>query len=136
MNEKINVDLIRSMLLTKTIGGQLLYFDVVESTMDTIRELADSKATEGTVVVAGLQKKGRGRFGRSWISERDKDILISILLKPDHKSLRALNMAESLSITDTIKKIADAKSSTCIISLFALPEPQTTTFFILLRSAI
>ena len=107
MNDKIIVDLIRSMLLTKTIGGQLLYFDVVESTMDTIRELADSKATEGTVVVAGLQKKGRGRFGRSWISERDKDILISILLKPDHKSLRALNMAVSLSITDTIKKIAD-----------------------------
>ena len=66
MNEKIDVDLIRSMLLTKTIGGQLLYFDVVESTMDTIRELADSKAKEGTVVVAGLQKKGRGRFGRAW----------------------------------------------------------------------
>ena len=109
MNEKIDVDLIRSMLLTKTIGGQLLYFDEVESTMDTIRKLADSKAAEGTVVVAGLQKKGRGRFGRSWISERDKDILISILLKPDHKALRALNMAVSLSITDTIKKISDLK---------------------------
>ena len=109
MNEKIDVDLIRSMLLTKTIGEQLLYFDEVESTMDTIRKLADSKTAEGTVVVAGLQKKGRGRFGRSWISERDKDILISILLKPDHKALRALNMAVSLSITDTIKKISDLK---------------------------
>ena len=31
MNEKIDVDLIRSMLLTKTIGRQLLYFDDVES---------------------------------------------------------------------------------------------------------
>ena len=34
------------------------------------------------------------------------------------------------------KKIADAKSSTCIISLFALPEPQTSTFFIFLRLAL
>ena len=109
MNKKIDIDLVRSMLLAKTIGKQLLYFDVVESTMDTIRELADSKAKEGTVVVAGLQKKGRGRFGRSWFSEPDKDVLISILLKPEHKILRALNMAISLSITDTIKKVFDIK---------------------------
>ena len=54
MNKKIDVDLIRSMLLTKTIGGQLVYFDVVESTMETIRELAESNAKEGAVVVAGF----------------------------------------------------------------------------------
>ena len=109
MNEKIDVDLVKNMLLTKTIGDQLIYFDAVESTMDTIRKLVHSKVKEGTVVVAGLQKKGRGRFGRSWVSEPNKDILISILLKPDYKILRALNMAISLSITDTIKEIADIK---------------------------
>ncbi len=81
MNKKIGMDSICCMLTTKIIAGQLLYCDLVESTMDTIRELADSKAKEGTVVVAGSQKKGRGRFGRSWFSETDKDILISILLK-------------------------------------------------------
>ena len=109
MNKKIDIDLVRSMLLAKTIGKQLLYYDVVESTMDTIRELADLKAKEGTVVVAGLQKKGRGRFGRSWFSDPDKDVLISILLKPEHKILRALNMAISLSITDTIKEVSGIK---------------------------
>jgi len=110
MNKIIDVDLIRNnMVPSTTIGEKIIYFDEVESTMDTIREFANSKAKEGTVVVAGLQKKGRGRFGRSWVSERDKDILISILLKPDHKILRALNMAVSLSITDTIKKVADVK---------------------------
>lgn len=105
MNKKIDVDLVRSMLLTTTIGGQLVYFDVVESTMETIRELAESNAKEGAVVVAGLQKNGRGRFGRSWLSEPDKDLLISILLKPSHKILRELNMVVSLAITDTIKKV-------------------------------
>ena len=82
MNKKIDIDLVRNMLITETIGEQLLYFDVVESTMETIRELAESNAKEGAVVVAGLQKNGRGRFGRSWLSEPDKDLLISILLKP------------------------------------------------------
>ena len=101
MNKKIDVDLVRSMLLTKTIGGQLVYFDVVESTMETIRELAESNAKEGAVVVAGLQKNGRGRFGRSWLSEPDKDLLISILLKPSHKTLRELNRVVPLAITDT-----------------------------------
>ena len=109
MNKKIDIDLVRNMLITETIGEQLLYFDVVESTMETIRELAESNAKEGAVVVAGLQKNGRGRFGRAWLSEPDKDLLISILLKPSHKILRELNMVVSLAITDTIKKIANVK---------------------------
>ncbi|MBK50642.1 MAG: biotin--[acetyl-CoA-carboxylase] ligase [Chloroflexi bacterium] len=110
MNKKIDVDLIlKNMPVSTKIVGEIIYFDEVESTMDTIKGFADSNTKEGTVVVAGLQTKGRGRFGRSWISERDKDVLMSILLKPDYHVLRALNMAVSLSITDTIKKVADVK---------------------------
>ena len=49
MNKKINVDLVRSMLHTKKIGSKLLYFDSVDSTMDTIRGLPKKMAKEGTV---------------------------------------------------------------------------------------
>ena len=107
MNKTIDVDLVRSMLCTKIIGAKLLYFDSIDSTMDTIRGLPKQIAKEGTVVIAGLQKKGRGRFGRSWISESGMDILISILFKPDYQMLRSLNMAVALSVTDTIKEFTD-----------------------------
>ena len=48
------------------------YFDEVDSTMDIARELARKQCPHFTVVIAGCQKKGRGRLKRSWLSSEDR----------------------------------------------------------------
>ena len=55
----------------------------VESTNGLLREWADAGKPEGSVVIANLQTKGRGRFGRSFHSPADTGIYLSILLRPE-----------------------------------------------------
>ncbi len=68
-------------LAPQTIGRPLYVFGVVESTNDTARALAEQGATEGTVVLAGEQRAGRGRLGRAWASPPG-GLWLSVVLRP------------------------------------------------------
>jgi BirA family biotin operon repressor/biotin-[acetyl-CoA-carboxylase] ligase len=57
--------------------------DRVESTQREARLLADGGEPEGTVVVAREQTGGRGRLGRSWLGERGKSLMLTVILRPD-----------------------------------------------------
>lgn len=59
------------------------YVDVTESTNSTAMKLASEGAEEWTLVVAGHQTGGRGRLGRTWISEPGRALLFSVVLRPD-----------------------------------------------------
>jgi BirA family biotin operon repressor/biotin-[acetyl-CoA-carboxylase] ligase len=61
----------------------------VESTNDVAFELAARGRPEGTVVIAGFQRSGRGRRGRTWFSPPDRNLCLSILLRPE-KGMREL----------------------------------------------
>ena len=65
------------------------YYDQLDSTNDLARSLAIQGATEGLVIVTDFQKKGRGQFDRKWVSPRAKNLLFSILLRPDMKASEA-----------------------------------------------
>jgi len=67
-------------LKTALIGQTIHYFDEVESTNNVAKKLAH-ESEEGTVVIAELQKSGRGRMGREWISLHG-GIWLSVILKP------------------------------------------------------
>ncbi|RED60409.1 biotin--[acetyl-CoA-carboxylase] ligase [Cohnella lupini] len=67
---------------TKRFGRQLHLLDVVPSTQDELRRLAEQGAPEGTLVIAEQQTNGRGRMGRSWVSPAGKGIWMSLLLRP------------------------------------------------------
>src|ERR1700752_86232 len=69
---------LRSHRLGKTIHHLL----ETGSTNDAARQLAEQGAPEGTLVLAEEQTQGRGRLGRSWLSERGAGIYASILLRP------------------------------------------------------
>lgn len=64
------------------IGGDIRYFDSLESTNTTARELAQAGAPEGVVVIAEAQTRGRGRLGRSWVSPPYRNLYMSVLLRP------------------------------------------------------
>ncbi len=62
------------------IGDKLIHLPIISSTNDFLRENAE-KFTHGTVVVADVQTKGRGRNNRNW-SSPEGGLWFSILFKP------------------------------------------------------
>ena len=56
-------------------------FSSLGSTNEYLKQLAESGAPEGTVVIAREQTAGRGRFGRRWLSPKG-GAWFSLLLRP------------------------------------------------------
>ncbi len=69
-------------LETVRLGRRLEYFDELDSTNTTARELAEAGAAEGTVVIAESQRRGRGRLGRQWVSPPGRNLYLSLVLRP------------------------------------------------------
>jgi BirA family biotin operon repressor/biotin-[acetyl-CoA-carboxylase] ligase len=55
----------------------------VGSTNDVALDHARRGAPEGLVVVADVQRSGRGRRGRSWLAPPGSSLLVSVLLRPE-----------------------------------------------------
>ncbi len=81
--DSVDVGVLKLLLNNKIIGKSILVLDSVDSTNDYIKRIGNSRAANGTVVVAREQKNGKGRLGRSWQSKKDESIMLSILLKPN-----------------------------------------------------
>ena len=62
-------------------GYTLYIFDIASSTMDEAHKLAKDGASQGTLVLASKQTKGRGRRGSAWVSEIG-NLHLSIVLRP------------------------------------------------------
>lgn len=64
------------------IGHKIVHYFRIDSTNSVALRLASDAARHGTVVLAEEQTAGRGRFGRTWYSERSSGIYVSIILRP------------------------------------------------------
>jgi BirA family biotin operon repressor/biotin-[acetyl-CoA-carboxylase] ligase len=62
--------------------ARLQYFSDVSSTNDVALALAASGAPEGTSVLADLQREGRGRRGRTWLSPPGAGIYLTVVMRP------------------------------------------------------
>ena len=60
---------------------RIQYFPEIDSTNDAALGLAASGAPHGTVVLADMQRAGRGRLGRIWHSPADAGIYMSAILR-------------------------------------------------------
>ena len=67
---------------TKVVGTKLFVFDSIDSTNTCAKALAEAGMEEGSVVFTDFQTNGRGRLGRSWLSEPGKNLLFSCILRP------------------------------------------------------
>lgn len=86
---------------------RLAAFESLDSTNDEARRNAVNAAPEGLVVLAKEQTKGRGRRGRTWISEPG-NLFCSLLLRPHIEILEAakLSFVAALAIHSTIEEVA------------------------------
>jgi BirA family biotin operon repressor/biotin-[acetyl-CoA-carboxylase] ligase len=64
-----------------TLGRPRLHLRATTSTNDRARELAARGAPHGTVVTAGAQTAGRGRYGRTWSAPAGSSILLSLIVR-------------------------------------------------------
>ncbi len=81
--DKLNSWEISNNLDTQTVGRIVKYFDTIDSTNNYAKKLAAEGCADGLTVVAGQQTAGRGRLGRSWESQPDKGIYITVVFRPD-----------------------------------------------------
>ena len=63
-------------------GQNVLRLEVTDTTMREAAEWAERNAPEGTLILAEEQTAGRGRLGRTWISERGLGLYGSLILRP------------------------------------------------------
>lgn len=84
------------------------YFEELSSTNLQLQQLLTKNTPAMTVVRAGFQNAGRGQMGNSWESEKDKNLLFSVLLKPHQLKIQEqfyLSKAVSVAITSTLNDI-------------------------------
>jgi len=77
------VDDLRQRRAGSRFGARLEYFASTDSTNTMAERLARGGAAEGTVVIADAQTQGRGRLGRSWASPANRNLYLSLLLRPE-----------------------------------------------------
>ncbi|GAC1482182.1 MAG: biotin--[acetyl-CoA-carboxylase] ligase [Flavisolibacter sp.] len=67
----------------------LIILDSVDSTNNYAMGLVHAgMAQHGTAIFTDEQKKGKGQFNKSWVSEKNKNIALSLILQPDTISLK------------------------------------------------
>ncbi|OGV97928.1 MAG: biotin--[acetyl-CoA-carboxylase] ligase [Nitrospinae bacterium RIFCSPLOWO2_02_39_17] len=98
---KLDKKKIKDHLTTKFIGSDIYIYGKVESTNDIAKELTNNGCKEGTVIIADLQSKGRGRQGRRWESPEGVGIYLSIVLKPE-KIIPQLTLVAGVSAAEAI----------------------------------
>lgn len=91
-------------LLENVLRRPFRYHDQLDSTNDTAKAWLVDGAPEGAAIIAGEQKRGRGRHGRSWHTPPDAALALSLILKPPEAFLSRLNMVAALSVYDLAQK--------------------------------
>ena len=86
--------------------SKIHYFDAVDSTMDIARDLARNQCPNFTVVIAGQQKKGRGRLKRTWLSS-EGGLYFTIVVRPELPSALSSRVifAASMILTQTLRSL-------------------------------
>ena len=84
----------------------ILRFETLESTNTEAANQARQGADEGLCIRARQQTAGRGRHGRTWISEKDSGLYFSIVLRPkiEMRFLPLITLMTGVAVYDTLKE--------------------------------
>jgi BirA family transcriptional regulator, biotin operon repressor / biotin---[acetyl-CoA-carboxylase] ligase len=99
-----DVERFRQCLQTRVLGQVCYYATMLASTNTTARALGQQGALEGTVVVTDAQSAGRGQANRVWVSPPERNIYLSVVLRPPLAASQAplLSLMAAVAIVDTL----------------------------------
>ena len=91
-------------LSDKKIGSPVYFFPEIGSTNDYAFELGDGGVTEGAVVIADLQTKGKGRLNRTWQSPPRANLYASVILRPpvDPSQAPQITLLAGVAVADAL----------------------------------
>ncbi|TDD95246.1 biotin--[acetyl-CoA-carboxylase] ligase [Flavobacterium cellulosilyticum] len=94
---------------------KLIKLDAIDSTNDFLKGLSNNQSIENfTVVTAESQTKGKGQMGSVWVSEKGKNLTMSVLVNDylsDISAVFDINIAVSISIIQVLKDLHIPKLS-------------------------
>jgi BirA family biotin operon repressor/biotin-[acetyl-CoA-carboxylase] ligase len=109
-----NIDLteLKELLRTRVLGRKLIYREEVDSTNRVAKELAIKGEEEGAVVISELQKAGRGRWSRHWLSPRG-GVWFSVLLRPkiELSGATILTLMGGVAVAKAVSELTGLKPS-------------------------
>ena len=99
-------------LATARLGRRIYFHPDLASTNDNALELARDGEVEGTVVMADHQREGRGRRGQVWSSPPHRNLLMSVILRPDTDARGALpvTLVVAMSVSVVLSKLLDVET--------------------------
>ena len=98
---------IKNGLNTRFIGQNIHWEYEINSTNSLALQLAEQGSPEGTLIVSESQKQGRGRLGRSWISQPETGIYMSLILRPTFVPMQAVRITfiSAIAVVETVKEV-------------------------------
>src|SRR5690349_3110995 len=92
-------------------GAALICQSQVTSTNDLLRNLALQGAPEGSVIIAEEQTAGRGRMGRTWVSQPGTSLTFTTLFRPSLPPdlVYRLVMVCGTAIADAVESVVPVK---------------------------
>lgn len=99
-------------LKTNCLGRHAIHFLEVGSTQDVAKEMVVKGASEGTLIIAEGQTKGRGRLGRTWLSPQGQGIYLSLILRPQISPIHAprITLMAAVAIAHAIEAITPVEA--------------------------
>ena len=110
-NNKFNKLELSKKIKTKNFVKNIYFFEDLDSTNEYAKTLAD-KLEDGDIVVCNNQTNGKGRLDRSWHGSKDKNIYMSLILKPNLELMNVwqITLLSGLLICQTIENILGIKA--------------------------
>ena len=110
--DRLSAEKIKTLLEDSIFSKNIIIYDSLESTNNTAKEFYKQGAIDGTVILAEEQTAGRGRMGRQWLSPACKNLLFSIILRPDIKveNIYSLTLALAAAGIGAVKNISGLSS--------------------------
>lgn len=89
---------------TKFVAKNIKYYKTIDSTNNAARD-ADCK--HGTLFIAEHQTNGKGRMGKSWVSQKGCGIWMSVVLMPEFEPLKInlITLIAGLAVCETLNEL-------------------------------
>ncbi|HIR26400.1 MAG TPA: biotin--[acetyl-CoA-carboxylase] ligase [Candidatus Choladousia intestinigallinarum] len=110
--DQITGEEVGARLQTKWLGGEIHYYESIDSTNNEAKRLAEQGAPNGTLILAEKQEKGKGRRGRTWETPGKTSIAMSFLLRPNLSPAQAsmVTLVMGLAVAQACRELCGAEA--------------------------
>lgn len=104
----VKIEKIESLLAESNMKLQFIYQDILDSTNTMAKQLIRLGADEGTVVIAGCQTLGRGRYDREWCSP-EGGLYLTLIIRPkvDVVDFPLYNLLTACAVSVSVRELYD-----------------------------